>query len=182
MHQKFFIPLILLLLCGQNSIAQWEPSKINKVRQQTGNINKSAWQVKTILKTHYFIEETKLSKKKFLNTIANADEDLAKLVQQYRTNNITGNIIYPIGALTAASAAFAMMVSQKGDKAIAAVLIGGAGVAATGLVLINIANRKYKKAVKLFNVKAKQGSLQSDKSATISFGIQPAGIGLSLQF
>ena len=182
--RKHRVVLCIIVFCFYTKPAnsQWTPEKVRHKREQHGKQNDSAWSYQGFWSRHSFMGEQKLPWKEYIDGMAAADEEVAGLIKKYRGANTLGYVLFLPGVVITSAGLGASLGNlfsdtNKGETA----TIVGAVCMVSGIVFISVANGKYRTAVRLFNLKAKQGTLGKDK-VSLQFGLQENGVGIVIRF
>lgn len=184
--KKIFSLLLLVMLLAHSipASAQWSPEKIRKKRTLAGRLNDSAWTYRDFFSNHSFMGEGKLSWRDFNDQLAASDEEVGALVKKYRSLKTIGYVVY-VPAAVAITAGFLTNLSNWFDGAgpdggETAVLLGGAGLLGSGILFL-VANSHHRKAMQLFNLKARKKELGTGK-VSFRLGLQRNGVGISFNW
>jgi len=117
----------------------------------------------------YYIDNKQVSYDDFIKTLGSNSEQSVKMFKSGRSVSITGIVIGCVGAFGFGYDLGGRLAGAEGNTAL---LIGGGGVLAGGIILSYIGENKMKKALRL------------NKSDSVSFSISPTqtGIGLCINF
>ena len=176
---------IAIVFLPNSCFAQNENEKTREKRIASDKQGDSAWSYKTIRfgrVTKYFFGEMEVTRSEFKKGIAAASDETALLIRQHRTRKLTGWLIGIPGMLVTAGSTFVVLVSQDSNTWIAPVIIAGGSALIAGTVFIISGDQKLKKAISLFNKKAREGSSQPTGKMSVSIGLQQYGLGVALCF
>jgi hypothetical protein len=184
MKQIFFL---LIVLSSNIAVAQWSPEKIQHKREAHHKMNDSAWTYdayRGIWLRHNFLGTQKVSWKFFLQGLNTSDDEVGNLVSKYKRSRVIGFTATTASTFFLFAFAAQYTSSPWGVDARPVLLLSGAAAFTTGFVFLVMADIRIKKAIKLFNYKSRNGTLQKTEvqKAKLGFLMRPNSVGLTLNF
>jgi hypothetical protein len=171
---------VLFLFTAVSGFAQ---SRIDRrALQQRGN--DSAWIYDPFLaRTRFYLGEKRVTPLEFHNALRSSDQQVSQLIDESLRRRRTAGIILGAGAV---SGLVGLLIMNGGDNyletppaSIALIIAGSVMEIAGEIVILGAANR-YRDAIRMFNNKARKGTLNSN--VRIGLGATRNGMGLVVHF
>jgi hypothetical protein len=171
--------LILFLFTAASGFAQ---SRIDsRALQQRGN--DSAWIYDPFLaRTRFYLGEKRVTPLEFHNALRSSDQQVSQLINESLRRRRTAVILAGTGTISLLAGMYITNGANFGEVPVEATLliIGGFAMELAAEIIILSAANRYRDAIRMFNNKARKGTLNSN--VRIGLGATRNGMGLVVHF